>query len=103
MDHQTGGGHHVHMYVLLNAVEPRGIAGVAHFEGRRDAPRLMRGTEADAAYAERIAAGTVGVRLTPTRVVAKRKMSQNKAPEVVGTIRDRLAGDGPFANPALER
>lgn len=38
ISHQTGDSYHVHMYVLLNAVEPRGIAGVAHFEVRLVAP-----------------------------------------------------------------
>ncbi|RWR18389.1 FMN-binding negative transcriptional regulator [Microbacterium enclense] len=54
----------------------------------------------DAAFVDRLAAGTVGFRLTPARVVAKRKLSQNRPAEVVDAIIARL-GDGPDANPAL--
>ncbi|MGR9875568.1 hypothetical protein ACUOHQ_25590, partial [Escherichia coli] len=43
---------------------------------------------------------TVGFRLTPSRVVGKRKLSQNRPAEVVDTIIEGLA-DGPDANPAL--
>ena len=45
--------------------------------------------------------GTVGFRLTPTRVVAKRKLSQNRPAEVVETIIAELSGDGVYAQPAL--
>ena len=55
----------------------------------------------DPAYIERLERGTVGFRLTPTKVVAKRKLSQNRPVEVVDTIITELTGDGPFANPAL--
>jgi transcriptional regulator len=74
---------------------------VARFESRRDDPRLLWERPNDAAFVERLERGTVGFRLTPTRVVAKRKLSQNKAPEVVETIIAELSGDGPFAQPDL--
>jgi transcriptional regulator len=74
---------------------------VDHFEERMPAPRRMRGTPPNSEYADRISAGTVGFRLTPTRIEAKSKLSQNKSPEVVETIISELAGDGPYANPAL--
>jgi transcriptional regulator len=74
---------------------------VAHFEERLPEPRLMTGTAEDAAFAERISAGTVGLRLTPTSVVAKAKLSQNRKPHVVDRIIGHLEGDGPYAQPAL--
>ena len=42
---------------------------VEHFESRMPEPRLMEGTPANAEYAARISSGTVGFRLTPTKVV----------------------------------
>lgn len=74
---------------------------VEHFEREQPSPRLMRGTLADSAYADRISAGTVGFRLRVTRVVAKAKLSQNKPAEVVETVIAELEGDGPYAQPAL--
>jgi len=74
---------------------------VARFESHRPDPRLMWAPPNDPAYIERLERGTVGFRLTPTRVVAKRKLSQNRPAEVVDTIITELSGDGPFANPAL--
>jgi len=41
------------------------------------------------------------VRLTPTKVVAKSKMSQNRPAETVDTIISELEGDGPYASAAL--
>ena len=55
----------------------------------------------DPAFVTRLAGGTVGFRLTPTRVVAKRKLSQNKPVETVETVIAELEGDGPYAQPAL--
>jgi transcriptional regulator len=55
----------------------------------------------DPAYIERLERGTVGFRLTPSRVVAKRKLSQNKTADLVETVIAELNGDGPYANPAL--
>lgn len=74
---------------------------VDHFEARLPEPRRMRGSLADGAHADRIAAGTVGLRLTPTSVVAKSKLSQNKSVQVVERIVGHLEGDGPSAQPAL--
>jgi len=74
---------------------------VDHFERRLPEPRLMEGSQADAEYARRLATGTVGFRLTPTRVTAKRKLSQNRPPEIVDRVIRELEGDGPYANPAL--
>jgi len=74
---------------------------VARFEGRMPEPRLMWERPNDPEYVERLARGTVGFRLTPTRVVAKRKLSQNKTADVVETVIAELNGDGPYANPAL--
>lgn len=74
---------------------------VDHFEDRMPNPRRMEGTPENAAYAQRISSGTVGVRLTPTKVVAKSKMSQNRPAETVDTIISELEGDGPYASAAL--
>ncbi|GAA3626490.1 FMN-binding negative transcriptional regulator [Microbacterium awajiense] len=74
---------------------------VAHFESRLTEPRLMWERPNDEAYIERLARGTVGFRLTPTRVVAKRKLSQNKSADVVERIIGELSGGGPYAQPEL--
>lgn len=71
---------------------------VERFEGE-DGRGLYRAPN-DPAFVHRLAAGTVGFRLTPTRVVGKRKLSQNRPADVVETIIDGLS-DGPYANPAL--
>jgi len=76
---------------------------VDHFERELPEPRRMAGTEADAAYAQRISSGTVGLRLTPTRITAKQKMSQNRPDEIVDRILLELAGDGPYASEGLLR
>jgi transcriptional regulator len=50
----------------------------------------------------RLERGTVGFRLTPTRIVGKRKLSQNRPDEVVENIITQLeAGGGPYADPRL--
>ncbi len=74
---------------------------VDHFEDALPEPRRMRGTPENSAYADRIATGTVGLRIPITRFVAKNKMSQNRPDETVDRIIDELDGDGPYANPAL--
>ena len=76
---------------------------VEHFECRVDKPRLLDGTPQDAANARNAVRGTVGLRLTPTRIVAKRKLSQNKPREVVDAVIEQLEGDGPYASPDLAR
>jgi transcriptional regulator len=74
---------------------------VARFENRMPDPRLLWKAPNEPAFVERLEKGTVGFRLTPTRVVAKRKLSQNRTPEIVETIIAELTGDGPYANPSL--
>jgi transcriptional regulator len=74
---------------------------VDHFEDAMPAPRRMRGTPEDSAYADRIASGTVGLRIPVTRFTAKNKMSQNRPMETVDRIIAELDGDGPYANRAL--
>ncbi len=74
---------------------------VERFERRLPDPRLMWRPPNTAEYIERLERGTVGFRLTPTRVVAKRKLSQNRPAEIVETVIAELSGDGPFAQPAL--
>ncbi|HAN24081.1 MAG TPA: transcriptional regulator, partial [Microbacterium ginsengisoli] len=55
----------------------------------------------DPEFVRRLERGTVGFRLTPTRVVAKRKLSQNRPVETVEHVIAELEGAGPYANPAL--
>lgn len=74
---------------------------VDHFESRFPSPRGMWQVPNDETFVNRLAAGTVGFRLTPTRIVAKRKLSQNKSDEVIETVMLELARDGDYANPAL--
>lgn len=74
---------------------------VARFEAGMPEPRLMWERPNDAAFIERLERGTVGFRLTPTRVAAKRKLSQNKPVDVVQTVIDGLRGEGAHRNPAL--
>ncbi|QHC66773.1 FMN-binding negative transcriptional regulator [Rathayibacter oskolensis] len=76
---------------------------VDRFEEVLPDPRRMEGTPEDAAYAARISSGTVGFRLRATRIVAKRKMSQNKPPAIVDRILAELDGDGPYASAPLAR
>ena len=71
------------------------------FENRMPSPRGMWRLPNDDAFVTRLAAGTVGFRLTPTKVVAKRKLSQNKPAETVDEVITALEGDGPYADPAL--
>jgi transcriptional regulator len=74
---------------------------VSRFEDRMPEPRLLWERPNDPAFVERLERGTVGFRLTPARVVAKRKLSQNKPADVVETVIAELNGDGPYANAAL--
>src|SRR4029079_19417204 len=59
---------------------------VARFESGMPQPRLMWEPPNDPDYVLKLERGTIGFRLTPTRVVAKRKLSQNKTDDVVETI-----------------
>lgn len=74
---------------------------VARFENQLPQPRGMWQAPNDAAFIERLERGTVGFRLTPSKIVAKRKLSQNKSSEVVETIIAELSGTGPFADARL--
>lgn len=75
---------------------------VARFENALPHPRLLWQPPNDEEYVRRLERGTVGFRLTPTKVVAKRKLSQNRADDVVDTIITELeAGTGPYADPRL--
>jgi transcriptional regulator len=76
---------------------------VDHFELRVANPRPLDATPEVAADARRDSRGTIGLRLVPTRIVAKRKMSQNKSPEIVETVLRELEGSGPYASPDLAR
>ena len=88
---------------LLDADENLRVleALVDHFEDAMPEPRRMRGTLANSEYADRIATGTVGLRIPITRFTAKNKMSQNRPDETVDRIIAELEGDGPYASPAL--
>lgn len=74
---------------------------VERFESPLPAPRAMWQRPNDAAFVTRLERGTVGFRLTPTRVAAKRKLSQNKSADVTENVIAELSGDGPHANAAL--
>jgi transcriptional regulator len=71
---------------------------VDHFERAMPSPVSL---DIDEDAARRIARGTVGIRIRVTRVEARAKLSQNKAPEVVERIIAGLRADGPYASPAL--
>lgn len=74
---------------------------VDHFEDPLPEPMRMRGTIENSEYADRISAGTVGLRIPITRFTAKSKMSQNKPAEVIDRVIAELDGDGPYADAAL--
>ena len=74
---------------------------VERFESRLPDPRLMWRPPNTPEFVAKLATGTIGFRLTPTRVVAKRKLSQNKPAEIVETVIAELSGSGPFAQPEL--
>ena len=76
---------------------------VDHFEQHVAHPRPLDATPEVAENARRDSRGTIGLRLTPTRIVAKRKMSQNKSPDIVETVLGELEGDGPYASESLAR
>ena len=71
---------------------------VDHFEAPMPSPVSL---DYDEEKARRIAKGTIGLRIRVTRIDARLKLSQNKAPEVRATIIDALNGDGPYAQPSL--
>lgn len=69
---------------------------VAHFERHVEAPLWL-----EPEVAQRLAPGTVGIRLTITRFVGKVKMSQDKDPQSQRQVLGELRGAGPYANPPL--
>jgi transcriptional regulator len=74
---------------------------VARFEKGMPQPRLLWERPNDPDYVRRLERGTVGFRLTPTKVVAKRKLSQNRPDEVVETIIAELGAGGGYVDPRL--
>jgi transcriptional regulator len=76
----------------------------AHLRG---IPELLTAEEMwepphDPEFVRRLEKGTAGFRLTPTRVVGKRKLSQNKPDEVVETVIVGLESAAhPYADPRL--
>lgn len=76
---------------------------VDRFEGDGADARGLYALPNDAALVERLERGTVGFRLTPTRVTAKRKLSQNRSPEVVDTIIAGLDGQNPGLAAEMQR
>lgn len=90
---------------LLEAEENYAVLSrlVEHFERRVENPRPLDSTPEVSADARRTSRGTLGLRLTPTRIVAKRKMSQNRSPEVAANVLRELEGDGPYASADLAR
>jgi transcriptional regulator len=71
---------------------------VDHFEKRMPTPVSL---DIDRSKAERIAKGTVGLRIRVTRFDARAKLSQNKPPEVRAAIMAALEGSGPFSDATL--
>jgi transcriptional regulator len=72
---------------------------VDHFEGTRPEPWRL---DSVAEYAQRLAPHVTGFRLTPTRVVAKTKLSQDKpAEDVAGVLRGLTDPDDVHADPVL--
>ena len=69
---------------------------VAHFERHVAEPLYLQREVAD-----RIAPGTVGIRLPITRFVCKVKMSQDKDEVSQRNVLAELRGDGPYASAAL--
>ena len=76
---------------------------VDHFESEVESPRRLDDSKERLEDAKRDSRGTVGLRLVPTKIVAKQKMSQNKPPEVIANVIRELEGAGPYADPALAR
>lgn len=75
---------------------------VARFENALPQPRLLWEAPNDAEFVTRLERGTVGFRLTPTRVTAKRKLSQNRPDAVVDTVIAGLeSATSPYADPRL--
>jgi len=73
------------------------------FESNVDDPRYLDSSPAIAENAERDSRGTVGLRLTPTKIVAKQKMSQGRPDHVIDSVIEELEGSGAYASPELAR
>ncbi|UNK72342.1 FMN-binding negative transcriptional regulator [Microbacterium sp. H1-D42] len=88
---------------ILSAEENLRVLGrmVDIFENRMPSPRGMWTLPNDEAFVQRMAAGTIGFRLTPTKIVAKRKLSQNKPIDTVEDVLLALEGSGEYANAEL--
>ena len=71
-----------------------------HFEREMPEPRSLH---IDEPYAERVAKGTVGLRIRVTRFDARAKLSQGKPDHVRERIMTELEGDGPYAQPGVAR
>ena len=69
---------------------------VEHFEQHVEDPAYL-----DAEVGERLAPGTVGIRLAITRFVCKVKMSQDKDPESRRQILEALRRPGAYQHPGL--
>ncbi len=75
---------------------------VARFESRMPQPRLLWEAPNEPEFVSRLERGTVGFRLTPTRVSAKRKLSQNRPDDVVDSVIAGLeAAPSAYADPRL--
>ena len=72
---------------------------VEHFEAARESPWRLEGDSLP--YARRIAPGTVPFRLRASRVEAKAKLSQDKAPEIQERVIAALERPGPYRQPGL--
>jgi transcriptional regulator len=69
---------------------------VERFERHVQEPALL-----DQELGERIARGTVGMRLAISRFTCKVKMSREKDPDTQRRVMRALRGPGPYSNPAL--
>lgn len=93
-----------HLHGIGERLDPAGTLEVLrltqdHFESQRSRPFDL-GTVAD--YVDRLAPHVVGFRLSPTRVVAKAKLSQDKPVEDVVSVLAALEDPAePFAHPGL--
>lgn len=76
---------------------------VDRFEGDGDDARGLYRLPNDVDFVERLERGTVGFRLTPTRVTAKRKLSQNRSAEVTETIIAGLSAHNPALAAEMRR
>ena len=85
---------------LLDAEETWDVLArtVDHFESARPEPWRLDGVTD---YARSIAPHTTGFRLTPTRVVGKAKLSQDKPDTIVERVIHALDSDAVHGNPAL--